>query len=340
MKTAAYCARTSYWDARLGQRFTERQRGGLLSHELVNWASDAESLWNAAEKAETRINSRVVRELRPSLPAELPLDQQVRLVRGYCLWLRDTYGVAVQANVHAPRFKDPELEARLRADRSPGAEERYRQALFDPEKTNLNFHAHILMTTRMVDRETGAFGDKTNDLDRKKTGPSEILKIRKVWETRTNAALAQAGAERRVDLRSYRDMAKARDAPEGLIAQKHLGPAQAARGRRFEVLEEAEFQGNIRLLAPHSRQAVRDKLRGADWDTSEAGVKREAIRRHNEDLWLDWILRRARLREEAREVGQGFQEALDREVARKRTVRPSAFEPPIPTWRLRRPSPT
>ena len=85
VKSAAYCARASYRDARIGQRFNHTRKGGLLSHELVNWRGDAEALWNAAETAETRGNARVVRELRPSLPAELPLDAQVRLVRSFSL---------------------------------------------------------------------------------------------------------------------------------------------------------------------------------------------------------------------------------------------------------------
>ena len=189
VKSAAYCARSSYRDARIGKRFSHTRKGGLLSHEIINWSDNAEALWNAAEKAETRRNARVVRELRPSLPAELPLDAQIRLVRSFSLWLRDRYGVAIQANLHAPRFKDAALEKRLKAEKSLGSENRYSGALFDPELSNLNFHAHILMTTRQVDPKSGKFGKKTRDLDDKVKGPEEIKAIRKEWESRANAAL-------------------------------------------------------------------------------------------------------------------------------------------------------
>lgn len=64
------------------------------------------------QSAKRRRNVRVIRELRPSLPAELPLSEQVRLVRGFSLWLRDEFGVAVHANIHAPRFLDRGVERR------------------------------------------------------------------------------------------------------------------------------------------------------------------------------------------------------------------------------------
>jgi hypothetical protein len=54
---------------------------GLLSSEIIGWHGNAEQLWNAAEASETRNNARVARELRPALPAELPLPEQIKLVR-------------------------------------------------------------------------------------------------------------------------------------------------------------------------------------------------------------------------------------------------------------------
>ena len=141
VKSAAYTARATYQDTRLGKRFSGKAKGGLLSHELINWRGDAEALWNTAEHAETRRNARVIRELRPSLPAELPLAEQVRLVRGFSLWLRDEYGVAVQADIHAPRFLDRDEERRHNAGKLATDTQEYLSALFDPTRTNRNFHA-------------------------------------------------------------------------------------------------------------------------------------------------------------------------------------------------------
>lgn len=114
VKAAAYRARASFLDRRTGLRHSYRGRTGLLSDEVIGWQGSAEDLWNAAEAAETRSNARIARELRPALPAELPFDQQVRLVRGFALWLRDRYGVALQAVIHAPTFAEPE-DGRARA---------------------------------------------------------------------------------------------------------------------------------------------------------------------------------------------------------------------------------
>jgi len=320
VKSAAYCARASYRDAHIGKLFNHTRKGGLLSHELVNWSGDAEALWNAAEKAETRSNARVVREVRPSLPADLPLAQQVQLVRSFSLWLRDKYGVAVQANIHAPRFRNPATETRLMTDTSTGAEDRYLAALFDPKLTNLNFHAHILMTTRQVDPETGTFGNKTRDLDHKVQGPTEVTAIRKEWEKRTNAALKKIGADARVDLRSYAKMTAAGDAPEGLIAQTHLGPRNASRSRRESVAAEDAFLSSIPLLSEPTKQAVRDKTEDADWDETRAGIRREAVRRHNDALWYKWALERIAKDVQKNEEGQRLEEAMtQREREKKNT---------------------
>ncbi|MFY0680326.1 MAG: MobA/MobL family protein [Thalassovita sp.] len=289
VKSAAYTARASYRDTRLGRRFRAGKRGGLMSHELFNWSGSAEDLWNAAEIAETRGNARVIRELRPSLPAELPLAEQVRLARGFGLWLRDEYGVAVQADIHAPRFLDRNTEKLHAADKLKMGSESYLSALFNPDLTNRNFHAHILMTTRTVCSQTGAFGAKTRLLDDKKTGPEEILRIRQEWEKRTNAALKRIGSSARIDLRSYETMAKAGDAPEGLVAQDHLGPRRAERSRRLEELGE---------------------------DTSAAGRRRAAIKQHNQDVWKSWLELRALEREKARLSAEIV--AREREAARRK----------------------
>lgn len=290
VKSAADTARTSYHDERLGLRFRAGKRGGLLSHELINWTGSAEALWNAAERAETRRNARVIRELRPSLPAELPLAEQVRLVRGFSLWLRDQYGVAVQADIHAPRFLDRSEERRHNAGKLATDSEEYLEALFDPTRTNRNFHAHILLTTRRVCPETGAFGDKTRILDDRKTGPEEILRIRQEWQERTNAALKRIGSPVRVDLRSYEEMAKAGDAPAGLVPQDHLGPRRAERSRRLE-----EDGG----------------------DSSKAGQRRAETRGHNDKLWRTWLQLRALQRAQDR-LKASARIAAAREAERKK----------------------
>lgn len=289
---AAYRARTSLFDQRRGRRYTYRARGGLLSNELVGWNGTAEALWNAAEAAETRGNARVARELRPALPAELPLAAQIRLVRGMCLWLRDRYGVACQAAIHAPTFHDPDA-ARAFWARTAGSNltEDDLRTLADPATTNRNFHAHILFTTRRVDPVTGEFLEKTRALDDRKQGPKELRAIRAEWEKRTNAELAKAGSKARIDTRSYADMAAAGDAPEGLMAQDHVGPRRTARRRR--------------------------RVRKGGRDDTIAGSRRQRIRAHNEETWTSWLQLRALEREKARAEKESARIAARREAACK-----------------------
>ena len=91
-------------DLRTGKIYSYSRVPGLLAEGFANWSSGAAELWNAAEASETRRNARVARELRPALPAELPLDDQRRLVHGFSCWLKDEFGVAVHYVIHAPTF--------------------------------------------------------------------------------------------------------------------------------------------------------------------------------------------------------------------------------------------
>ncbi|WP_370160454.1 MobA/MobL family protein, partial [Limimaricola soesokkakensis] len=128
-------------DQRTGLAHNYKNVTGLLHEGVVNWDRSAEDLWNAAETSETRINARVYRELRPALPAELPLDDQRSLVRGFCLFLKDRYEVACHWVVHAPTFHDKSVGKRLWDNKSTEAgKAKYREALTDPEMTNRNFH--------------------------------------------------------------------------------------------------------------------------------------------------------------------------------------------------------
>ena len=131
-------------------------------------------LWNAAEKSETRKNSRVARELVLALPHELSLAAQAQLTRDMAAWLIETYRVAVDCAIHDPVNGD---DAR-------------------------NVHAHLMFTTREV--TAAGMGKKTRILDDKTSGPAQTEVIREVWETLANDALKSEGFEDiQIDRRSY-----------------------------------------------------------------------------------------------------------------------------------------
>lgn len=108
-------------------------------------------LWEEAEQAEKRCNSVVAREVLIALPHEMPPEARRKAVEGLVGFLVGRYGVALDAALHEPR---------------KGHDER-------------NHHAHILMTTRRLTAQ--GLGEKTRELDDKKTGPLEIEAIREQW---------------------------------------------------------------------------------------------------------------------------------------------------------------
>src|SRR3546814_2670587 len=97
----------------------------IVVPEGAEWAQDRSALWNAAEAAEKRKDAKVAREYELGLPAELDAGQRRDLVRAFAEDIRDRYGVAVDAAIHAPHdYGD---------DR--------------------NHHAHVMTTTRVRSEE-------------------------------------------------------------------------------------------------------------------------------------------------------------------------------------------
>jgi ATP-dependent exoDNAse (exonuclease V) alpha subunit len=191
---AAYRAGERIRDERTGRIYDHTSRQDVLHREIIlpsrfadepmDWARGRETLWNAAETAEKRKNSRVAREFTVALPVELNADQRLRLTRGYAQELSDLYLFAVDVAIHAPRDY-------------PGSDPR-------------NFHAHLLATTREVtpDGLTAKTTLELGDAARRQLGLSpavhELIHVRKRWATVTNEALRDAHQAARIDHRTLR----------------------------------------------------------------------------------------------------------------------------------------
>jgi hypothetical protein len=147
----------------------------------MDWARDRATLWNEVELTARR-NGRLAREVLVVLPVELTASQRVQLARRFGQELAERYLAGVDATVHPPR---------------PGSSE-------------LNHHAHLLMTPRQVTPE--GLGPRTilelsgTELHALGLGPSknELLLTRERWAQVTNEALRQAGLDVRVDHRSLK----------------------------------------------------------------------------------------------------------------------------------------
>lgn len=139
---AAYRACVKLIDQTTGLIHDYTKKKGHVETILIG-ADDISELWNRAELSENRKNSTVARELMLPLPDQWNDDERRECVRDIAQHLRDTYGVAVAASIHAPN----------RHDR--------------------NNHVHMMFTTRAVDND-GNFGKKTRILDDMKTGELKI----------------------------------------------------------------------------------------------------------------------------------------------------------------------
>ena len=200
--SAAYRSGKRLEDKRYGKIQDYSSRAGILSADIILPSSlknqllvpslDRQTLWNTAESAEKRKDSRVAREWIVNLPFELPEDERKLLAHEFSQSLCNKYGVIADCCLHRPSEKEVARGA-------------------DPR----NFHAHIMLTTRQVTLDDAGkivLGDKASielsDTKRRSLGLSrvddEIVELRQLWEQIANRYLTKYGIDL-IDCRSYAD---------------------------------------------------------------------------------------------------------------------------------------
>ncbi|HEX4051166.1 MAG TPA: MobA/MobL family protein [Steroidobacteraceae bacterium] len=221
----------------------------LASHPEMAWTQDRSTLWNAAEHAGKRRNSRLAREWLVLIPPELSPEQRARLVRRFATELAEQYRCAVDLAIHRPRH---------------GADPR-------------NQHAHLLMTTREVTPQglgrrvtLEVSGPERYQRGMTIDSRTEYLGLRARWATLTNEALREAGIEQRIDHRSLAAQGINRDPtttiPEKVFyAERKRGPSTAGDAIRARALQRAEARRRgpedlARVLA-EQRTALKQQAR-------------------------------------------------------------------------------
>jgi ATP-dependent exoDNAse (exonuclease V) alpha subunit len=275
---------------RAGERLREERSGRLRNHshrrdvvhteifvpeqfagQPLEWARNRERLWNTADHAEKRHNSRLAREFQVTLPAELNPEQRLSLARSFSREIAERYGVAVDLAVHNPR----------------------------PDGDPRNFHAHLLTTTREV-TPTG-LGAKTgldmNGRDRHRRGlpnhREEYVNVRERWAHLTNSALREAGIDATIDHRSYATQGIDRE-PKPRIPTSQVSLER--RGVRSEIAEQirAQYQERVqeRLLRAQAKAAEQGVAAtnppGPAAGPAEPAPKAdlEEVRREAREAWL------------------------------------------------------
>ena len=276
---AAYRAGERLRDERTGELYNHSRRRDVLHKEIVlpssvsgsapAWTLDREQLWNAAERAETRRNSRVAREFLVSLPPELNPDQRIALAGALSREIADRYGVVVDSAVHAPR------------------------AGGDPR----NFHVHLLATTREI--TAAGLGGKTGlDLgiaQRHQRGLVNSVEEFRALRARTaelvNEALQAAHLVVRVDHRTLAAQGISREPrahlPWGAWQEEQRGQYSAI---AEAVRERYRQRVQARTVRPHSAESQTGELQMEEGQVPAAKPGPEDIRRQARE---DWLLLRA-----------------------------------------------
>jgi ATP-dependent exoDNAse (exonuclease V) alpha subunit len=269
---AAYRAGERIRDERTGRLHDHSVRQDVTHKEILvpsrfsdsamGWAKDRSTLWNAAEAAERRGDSRIAREYLVALPVELDHGRQVAVVREFAQELVERYRFAMDVAIHAPRD-------------FPGSDPR-------------NFHAHLLATTREVTPD--GLGAKTSvemhELRRRRlglvSGFAELIQTRERWATVANAALERAHSEARIDHRSRAAQSANRDAPPHRAAEhdlrsEHTPASLDRRPQPFERLSLEDIQRRARenWLRMRREMTLRDSGKDSGRDVARDGVSRD-----------------------------------------------------------------
>lgn len=149
-----------------------RRKADVAHQEIVTpehapqWMTQRETLWNAIEQSEKRVNSQTAREIDVALPRELSLEQNKALLHGYVKEQFVNRGMVADVAIHDANTGNP--------------------------------HAHIMLTTRECD--ASGFTKKNRDWNKKQL----LQEWRERWAGHLNAALADAGSSVRVDHRTLK----------------------------------------------------------------------------------------------------------------------------------------
>ena len=201
--SAAYISGISMSDERTGEcHFYKRQDVVDLGTTLPSGKKiETAQLWNNAEQADNRKNSRTARKFVMALPLELPKNEHTEIINKFRTYLQNEYKCAATACLHYDKSGNP--------------------------------HAHLQMTTREWTPQGP--GQKIRTLDGSHSQRKEAAeKMRSQWAQLLNERLA-AGGHQQVDHRSYKRQGIDK------VPTKHMGAAVAALERKGVRTEIGDF---------------------------------------------------------------------------------------------------
>lgn len=262
----AYNCRDKITDLRTGEihKYNSAKMSADLVYSEITYKDltidkkERSEIWNNAELAENRKDSRTAREYVVALPKELSTEQNIELVREFAKELTSKYNNLADWAIH------------------------------NEKDGNGNIHAHILTTTREFNPETKQLGERTaiewnNTKCQKNNVPvtqEQIKEIRKDWETIQNKHLAMAGLDLVVSCERKEDRE---------TVKKHLGKEAVALERQGIETELGNHNRTIDNVVQLERQIYSDgnNLARERADLERLELQKQAIerqRQHDEQL--------------------------------------------------------
>jgi len=239
--TSSYRSGERLFDIRSGTwKDCRNGRGGILAKFILGWTGSREGLWNAAEFAETRWNSRFAREVEIALPGGRSLEEWKALAEEFAKWYVDRFRSAVDVAIH------------------------------ESAQGCVNPHAHILTTVRVV--RDGRFLEKIRELDARNTGPKAIRETRTQWALVLNTFLERCGlekvSEKSLKAQGIKRQPTIHEGPRfsinyALNHEKNERIRQEEARRAAEKAKEAERQQKLRI---RQEELERDADRETDME--------------------------------------------------------------------------
>ena len=195
---AAYRATEKITDRTTGEKHDYTRKEKALFSEILTpaespeWAHVRAELWNQVEEKENRKNSQFCRSFDIALMKEFDLETNKKLVEQ---WANENYvsrGLAADVAIHGPH------------------------------KSNNNTHAHVLVTTRKLNK------DGWTEKDREANDREFLQHVRTSWAEIVNAEFERRGMAERIDERTLEAQGIDRE------PQQHQGKAATAMERRGE----------------------------------------------------------------------------------------------------------
>ena len=230
---------------------------GLDPSWSLETLEQAQELADRIDRAETRRNSTVARDIECAIPHELPKTRRCALAEDFADWLSKRYRCPVPFAIHSPPADGDARNWHIHAlvpDRA--VEEKHKDRAIEEKHENEDEDEDDPSPTITMGKKDRAIEEKREDEDEDDPSPAitmgkklrlfniphgreEVRDVRQAWEEHVNRHLAAAGIEERID------MGRTRPADKPSV---HLGPRRTGRERRRQARYHAHETRRARLI--------------------------------------------------------------------------------------------